>query len=256
MQKTVLFYLFLSHSTETKMKFILLSLLFSMLLFCAYGQSLHNVTLDLNVGGEVYDVTYDDTKDVYVVVGDFNSIQGQARKNLAFIDANTMQVTSNNPISSIDGHITSVEYLEVAGAIPGWFNYYLYIGGDFSMINGLARNQMARVKSSVGFFGAQPYSIDNSWSAPFEYMPPGNNGFGVNDLELNGEILVVGGHFSYNNGTDYRDNIVAFDAGSNTLSFLPTMFNSSLPEYSTGLHNIRYFDGYYYLNGTHKFNDQ
>ena len=60
--------------------FILLSLLCSMSFLCAYGQSLHEVTLDLNVGGEVYDVTYDGTKDVYVVVGDFTSIQGQARK--------------------------------------------------------------------------------------------------------------------------------------------------------------------------------
>ena len=119
------------------MKFTLLSLLFSMSLFYAHTQILSDVTLNLNTGGEVYDVAYDSFRDLYIVVGDFNSIQGQARNNFALIDASTLQVTNENPITSINGIIRTVDYIHYIAPFPQFQQYdYIYIGGDFTSING------------------------------------------------------------------------------------------------------------------------
>ena len=149
------------------MKYFLTLVVFFCFLENSYGQILSDVTLDLNVGGEVYDVAFDEYNNTYVVVGDFDWVQGQSRKNIAFIDANTLTVTSLNPILSIDGIITSVEYVKVAGTNVGWYDHYIYIGGSFDTINGQSKNLMARISATEGLF-QQVYGLDNSWTAPFD----------------------------------------------------------------------------------------
>ena len=78
-------------------------LLFSFLLLLitapqAKAQTLKTTNLNLNAGGVIHDVAYDEYYDAYVVVGNFTSINGQARNNLAFIDATTYAVMSQAPI--------------------------------------------------------------------------------------------------------------------------------------------------------------
>lgn len=213
---------------------------------CAYGQSLHDVTLDLNVGGEVYDVTYDDTRDLYIVVGDFTVIQGQARKNLAFIDANTMQVTSNNPISSMDGYITSVEYVKVINSSGGFsfVNHYLYIGGNFSSINGQAKKVMARLKAST----ISNYSLDGSWTAPFESFSSS-----ISDFEMAGDTIVAIGNIFYPHNFETREQIIAFDASSNSLAFLPGINFDLSSVGASNLWHLKFFDNYFYLDGLYRF---
>ena len=218
-----------------------------------YAQILSNVTMDLNVGGEVYDVAYDDAEDVYIIVGDFTYVQGQPRLNLAFIDATTLAVTAANPITSIDGHITSVEYVKVPGAFPGWFTYYLYLGGDYHTINGQSKTFMSRLRALDGFV-VQSYALDNSWTAPF--VTCGIAWCGINDFELIGDTIVAAGNFDYTYiSPSDRYGIVGFNAASQSMDFLTGLFSDifSAPNLPGSFLHLRYFDGYFYLNGTHRF---
>ena len=91
------------------MKRILTILLLLLISSSGWTQVLIGANLNLNPGGVIHDVAYDSYYDAYIVVGNFTTINGQPRNNLAFIDASMDSVRAYNPITSIDGAIRSVE---------------------------------------------------------------------------------------------------------------------------------------------------
>ena len=240
-----------------------------MSLMCAYGQSLHDVTLDLNSGGEVYDVAFDDSRNLYIIVGDFTSVQGQLRNNFALIDASTLQVTNENPITSINGIIRTVDYIHYVAPFPQFQQYdYIYIGGDFTSINGnnngnWSQSYIARLSFATGSLNSSSYSVNNF--DPDNYFTNMGQypGVGVNDLILKGDTLLVVGAIVYENASIYQSGIIGFStlSGSAASTHLPNLFldydgypQSGCNDVSPGAHwNIRDFNNMFYLNGNVTF---
>lgn len=82
----------------------------------------------------------DDGALVYVG-GGFSFIGGQARSNLAALDAATGAVTSFNPAGlGTDGAVFALEF---AGS-------HVYVGGQFTKLGGQTRNGLAKVQASTG----------------------------------------------------------------------------------------------------------
>jgi hypothetical protein len=165
---------------------ILFKIFFVILVFLVaakknYSQQLTAYTLNLNSGGVVYDVALDSVRNQYLVVGNFTSINGQSRNNLAFIDASTFAVLSTNIISSIDGPIKSV-------AIKG---LKIYLGGTFTSINGNLRQGLASFQRNI-FTGTITLT---AW-APLNTGCEMGNEY-VNRLEVYGDTLFVAGRFDY-----------------------------------------------------------
>lgn len=142
------------------------------LLVCslANGQILKTTNLHLNPGGTVYDVAYDGSHEVYVIVGDFTTVNGVARNNFAVIDANTFNLLGSNPISNIDGVIRSVELVKSYKYFyaPSGIDYVdtlysIYIGGNFQTINGQNKSYLARISSlwTGQSASASPFALDN-----------------------------------------------------------------------------------------------
>src|SRR5690554_4541738 len=197
-----------------KKKFYIIPIL---LLFTNFlnGQILKNVNLDLNLGGAIYDVAYDDYLKAYIVVGDFTTVNGQPRKNLAVINASDMTLSSKILITNIDGPIRTVEVHKKESIIffppyPPYSPYFLpglysvFIGGDFNTINGSQRIKVARLSFSFSAVpdGNEIYSL-STWNAEIENEDPNNHpNYGeVNDISINGDTMVVVGDFYIDNPT-------------------------------------------------------
>lgn len=164
----------------------------SLLLFCLFGnaQVLKTTNLNLSTNGRIYDVEYIPSANVYVVVGEFTTINGVARRNMAFLNGSFFNVLSSaNPITSIDGAIRSVEYKNIG------INHYMVIGGEFNSINGFPRESMALFYHSgtLGVGDLPSFGINN-WNY---FMQGGGGNFdnGVFDLNISGDTLLVAGEF-------------------------------------------------------------
>ena len=89
----------------------------------AIGQKLSSINLDLNSNGEIYDVVYNPTRKVYIVIGSFTTIAGQPAANgLAFFNDNFnfIQFTSSyvftgTPLLSAETSGTSIYF---GGSFP------------------------------------------------------------------------------------------------------------------------------------------
>ncbi len=252
------------------MKIFLSFIMFFFLLGNVHGQTLSNVTLDLNPGGEVYDVAYDSFRDLYIVVGDFTSIQGQARSNFAIIDASTLQVTNENPITSINGVIRTVDYIHYTAPFPQFQEYdYIYIGGNFTSINGnnggsVSQTYVARLSFATGTLNSTSYALNNfdpdnyfSDYGNFDYL-------GVNDLLITGDTLVVIGEVEFLGPSIYSFSIIGFNAVQGTASntYIPTFFQNYNPSGGFSCNdiqggndhwNIRKANNGFYINGNSHF---
>lgn len=95
----------------------------------------------INAGGKINAMAFDSLNNIIYIVGDFVQVSLSSRKNLAAINKSTGAVIGSfNPISSMTGSIAS---LQVIGN-------RLYLGGDFTAINGnAAQRYLARVDLSV-----------------------------------------------------------------------------------------------------------
>lgn len=168
--------------------FTILSLLLSC--FSGKAQVLKTTNLNLSTNGRVYDVTYIPSVNSYAVAGEFTTINGVARRNLAFINATTFTVQSSNPITTIDGAIRSIEYKSVD--LNGTLQNYIILGGEFNTINGQPRESLALLYStgSSVFTGLSLFN----WNY-FMQGGGGNYDNGVFDLEISGDTLLVAGEF-------------------------------------------------------------
>ena len=227
------------------------ALLFS---FASGAQILKNSTpalnVNLNSGGVVYDVDYDSFYNAYVIVGNFNSINGVTRNNFAFIDANTLAVLTYNPITSINGEIRTVEVVK-----NNSFNTsYIYIGGNFTSLNSQTRTYITRF-SAVTDGGIVPYTLNN-WNVPFAGAT--NGGIeGINDMLVHADSLVTVGQF-YLEGPNavLTSNIgmfgvAVFDADASSPQ-LKNSFQSATPlfTFSDALYSIDRLGSKYLITGS------
>ncbi len=227
-----------------------------LLLICstAHGQILKTANLNLNTGGVIHDVVYDSYSQCYIVVGNFISINGTPRTNIAFIKASDYSIAAFNPIISIDGEIRSVAIAKNTS-----YNYsYLYLGGDFSLVNGNVRNSMVRFRAITDGGAGLPYLL-TPWTSGIElfgFTGPTNEK-GVNSLEVYGDTLFAAGRFEipYTNtptGNEIR-NICAYSAGlpNNSTLILPILDTTplQLDDPNVRLFEVKKFGDYVYTVG-------
>jgi hypothetical protein len=226
---------------------------------------LSDITLDLNSGGEVYDVAFDDSRNLYIIVGDFTSVQGQSRKNLAILDGTTLQCTNEAPITSMNGVIRTIEFAKFQN--QSQYTRYLYIGGSFTSINGVSsqRTYMARLKYTTGIMNSTSYAV-SSWDVSNNFENWGNGGFyGVNDLLLKSDTLIAVGDFIfYNDVPSYASQYLAafkIEMNGNALSqFQENLFpnhpwsaSNSCYNLTMGHWSIRNIRNEFYITGYAKF---
>jgi len=216
----------------------LIVFLLLLLSICGVQAQVLESALNLNAGGVIYDV--EKIGSDYIVVGDFSSINGLPRNNMAVIDSATMTVTGLAPINFINGAIHTVEYLNYG------ITTYILIGGDFTVVNGQSRNQMAVLTRS---FPSPFYSV-YSWHMDITDFYSREI---VIDFEMKGDTLLVGGNFySVNDamGGDVRENFAAYKVtySSPTLSF--SLLNYGSTVYTNAFNSNIWFGTTYYQSVT------
>ena len=189
------------------------------------GQSLIYTELDLNSGGVVYDVAYDKNNDLYVVVGDFSTIGGESVNNIAFINGDDYSLNMHayfNVVTAIDGPIFTVEFYTKIVMGPGPSRKtFLYLGGNFTTINGVSRNGAAKLYySNPGFLIPHDHAYSlHAWN-PDLSEPTGLLNVAVFDMKLKGDTLVLAGGFGYANEGDPEEVIgplVSYNVLSNNI---------------------------------------
>jgi len=221
-------------------KKIYITSVFIIIFHCAYSQILKNNNLNLNSGGAIYDVAYDSYLDAFIVVGDFNSVNGVLQNNIAFVSATTFDLLpiTKQPYIDVDGLIRTVEVHKKESTTtcnPLCFvsqgHYSVFIGGDFSNVyvnNTGTQERINLARLSFSFFDSaginKKYGL-SSWDAEI------SSGYGwVNDLKINEDTLIVGGVFTIDNPTYNNSysisNIASFSVSSNSVSPNVNHFNS------------------------------
>ena len=76
-----------------------------------------------------------------VIAGQFTSVDGLSRGNIARLDTNGFVDASFDPGLSTAGDIASVEAIDLQS------DGKVVIGGDFSKVNGVTRNSLARLNA-------------------------------------------------------------------------------------------------------------
>jgi len=123
--------------------------------------------------------------------GDFTSVNGVARHNVAALDGNGVLVPGFVADTSGGASGGEVDALTVDGAGR------LYLGGSFLRVNGTFEQRLARVDATTG-------TVDTSFSA--------SPGAAVNTLAVSGTRLFVGGAFTWiNDASVVRNNLASLD---------------------------------------------
>ncbi|XOV68568.1 MAG: hypothetical protein ACFHU9_05190 [Fluviicola sp.] len=222
------------------------------------AQTLKTDNLDLNPGGVVYDIVYDEINDDYIVAGDFTSIQGVARQNLAIIDAATFTVSAINPIASINGAIHAIEIHQIPASFPNDGLSRLFLGGAFTSVNGVTRNylcQMRRTEPLVGPFNTN-YTVNTAWDP--ETVNQFNPNDAVNDFGWRGDTLTAVGQFLVlTTGTNYTNDdfggILSFDVTQNTFIYFPTFNSFKTANIGSEHYEIEFYNGEFLLGGDQGF---
>lgn len=248
------------------MKKLTLFLVVLLINLSANAQVLLPTNLILNSGGVIHDVAYDSYYDAYIVVGNFTTINGQPRNNLAFIDAGSDSLMPQAPISNINGAIRSVEVvnfvLHTHPSLGNGHRNYIYLGGNFTSINSQTKINIARLWTTHYYSqfpngGQANYSNNAAWNAELYWDGTLGAEYGIHDFHLMGDTLIAVGEFanvgaSYITG-DYNRKVIALDADNGTfltknLTFLngtvPFPFNGDQP-----LHGVRQLNNRLFLYG-------
>lgn len=196
---------------KNSINLLLLLLMYS----SANAQILKSSILNLNPGGKVYDVAYDESHNVYFIVGDFTTVNGFPRKNFAVIQGSTMNLLGINPITSMDGVIRSVEFIKSHKYVylPTGVDYVdtvysVYLGGNFQTVNGQSKSFLARVSSTWTGQTAtlSPYALD-SYDMYIDPVPSPTLDDGIfdmtTDLSINNQAtqsLSLVGNFTISTG--------------------------------------------------------
>lgn len=125
-----------------------------------------------NAGGDVIALAVDGAS--VFVGGSFSSIGGQTRHGLAALDLTSGAAIPWNPASPG----TVIHDIEADSV-------FVFVAGNFSSIGGLQRSHVAMIYSPALFpDSAHVYGLDFKANAP------------VDDIELDGATLFLGGHFT------------------------------------------------------------
>ena len=122
---------------------------------------------------------------ILYIGGVFSNFGGELRNNICAVDINTGNLTTWNPDVTID--LFGVRSIVISGSV-------VYIGGDFTQIGGITRNNVGAVDITTG--------LPTSWD-------PNADGY-VNALVISGSTVYAGGQF-YTIGGQSRNNIAALN---------------------------------------------
>jgi len=216
---------------------ILITVIGFVMSFTLKGQSLMTTFPQLNAGGQINSVIEDSLNNKVYVAGNFTSIGGIGRKNIARLHhnvaANTYSVDAGwNPVTSMTGEIYSIAK----------YNNRIYLAGNFTSINGnTAFAYLRRTDTTAGS------SID-TWNAGM--IGPSAS---VNDLFVDGTNLYVAGNAAvYDNGGTLRYNVCSFNAATGALnSWNPNTHpnNSSMNWGSLEIAKLKITPNYVYICG-------
>lgn len=174
------------------MKKLLVFLVFLSTVWQLNAQVLNSNNLDLPANEEIFDMTYVSNLGEYMIVGNFSSINGQARSRVAFVNEDGSLSPTVLPWT-INGTVFTCEVLGTN----------IFLGGNFTSIGATARDGLAKIT----FTTPTPTFTLNSW-VPF------SGGETVHDLLLNGTTFVVAGEFSTISNasgvSSSRDGLAAF----------------------------------------------
>lgn len=164
----------------------------------------------------VYDMALSPDGNTLYIGGNFTSVGGQARNNLAAIDLITATPTSFNPnpgpnpggTNIINGHINNMQLTNDAQT--------LYVSGGFSHIGGRTQGKLAAL-----------YTASDSATL---WNPVINNGsVDVIELSPDNSKLYITGSFQTINGQT-RSSLASFDLTTDNLTdFNPGMWNAGSP---------------------------
>lgn len=138
--------------------------------------------------GTVRTIIKDENNNTVYLGGDFTSLSWNSSSCIV----NTNDASLNSSFPKINGII----YTAIADGAGGWF-----IGGSFSSVGGVARNNLAHIKSDS--------SLDPLWN-------PNPNGY-VGKMVLNGSTLYIVGAFSTVQGIE-RNYIAALNVSTAELT--------------------------------------
>ncbi len=227
------------------------------------GQVLDNANLNLNSGGYINDVTYDSYRNYYIVVGNFTTVNGFARKNIAFLNGTTLAVETAPhliPLSNIDGEIRTVEITRTfTDSSPDFYTYHLFIGGNFQTItigaSNYTRKGIAKLTSTLPIILPISYTnfIVSSWNADLDMtsLITGAYSEGVDDILISNDTVIFCGKFlGVNSSTtgEMRDGIAAFYLNGNLILDYPEVAYSG-SEWNRRFYEIQKEYGYLYLAG-------
>jgi hypothetical protein len=213
---------------------IVLINLFSSILTVLPAQSLISTNLNLNSGGAVYAADYFGYSSKYVIAGNFNSVGSQPKINIALLNDNmNLSLASDVLITSMTGEIYSI----------ATYQNYIYIGGNFTSVNGQARKSLARFSYSIS---TNSWALD-SWSPGLPVISDGTTQT-IYDLFISGDTLFFSGDFmELSNGNDLRYDQAAIKLSNmSLLNFGSTFYFSSA---SSVIYNIEYYKGRVYTTG-------
>ena len=157
---------------------------------------------------------------ILYVGGQFDSISGVARRNIAAFDMSTGDLTAWDP---------NTDFQVLSMAVDG---NLLYIGGNFNNVGGQARTKLA--------------AIDLTTGAPTGWSPLCNAG--VVTIEIDNSIVYAGGNFTYINATP-REYIAAINTSGTLTGWEPELGSSNLISGTKRINDIRIVGNTVYIAG-------
>jgi len=158
---------------------------------------------------------------IVYVGGQFTSIGGQTRNNIAALDASSGAATSWNPNAGGTSY-PGVSALAVSGST-------VYVGGSFTSVGGQTRNNIAALDAGSG--AATNWNPGASDSGYPSYD-------GVRALAVSGSTVYAGGYFDIIGGRA-RNNIAALDATSGAATTWDPNASSTINyPYSSGVNAL------------------
>lgn len=189
------------------------------------------------VGGQVM-ATISDGKAGWYIGGSFTSVGGHQRSGLAHLLANGSLDTTFNPTVEEGSFSNRVDALALSGGV-------LYIGGQFSQVDGQTQADLAAVNATTG-------SLETSFAPTIAGSTATNTPLGqVNALAISGTTLYVGGDFQTVNGQAQADlAAVSTSDGSINATFAPSISApAGCPPCGPAISTLALSGGELYLGG-------
>lgn len=177
-------------------------------------------SVNFNMDGPVYAVHPGPTSTTAYVGGDFSTINGVARRDVALVNISTGQVVSSwVPPQTNFGFVNDIV---VRGT-------RVFIGGTFTQIGGKNHSELATLAVSTGaldpFMDVQMTGHHNDSGSGAQGWP----GVVALDITPDGSRMVAAGNFKYADG-EIRDQVVQIDLSGSKAAVLGTWATSRLDD--------------------------